>query len=204
MIVVHHLENSRSHRILWLLEELGLDYGIREYRRDPKTAWAGADLKAVHPLGKSPVVEADGRKMAESGAILEYLVEAHGGGRFGVPAGDPRRFDYLYWLHYAEGTAMAAMLVRLYVGRAAGVPPDLRQRVDGQVANQLVWMERSLAGRDFFAGDFTAADIQMSYPVESLAARSDATEAAPNLNAWLGRIQARPAYRRALERVGRK
>ena len=202
MILVHHLEKSRSHRVLWLLEELGLDYRIREYKRDPRTVWAGADLKAVHPLGKSPVVEDDGRKMAESGAILEYLVEARGGGRLGVPPGHPLRFDYLYWLHYAEGSAMTAMLVRLYVERTGHAPPDLKQRVDSQVANHLAWMEQSLANRDYFAGDFTAADIQMSYPVEFMASRPGVVDDTPNLRAWLERIRDRPAYQRALERGG--
>jgi glutathione S-transferase len=202
MIIVHHLEKSRSHRILWLLEELGIDYEIKEYKRDPKTIWAGEDLKAVHPLGKSPVVEDGGRKMAESGAILEYLVEARGGGRLGVPTGDPRRFDYLYWLHYAEGSLMTALLVRLYVRRAGEVPQLLKDRVDGQVANQLGWMEQSLAGREFFAGDFSAADIQMSYPVEFLTMRPEVSDRAPGLKAWLERMRVRPAYQRALKRGG--
>jgi glutathione S-transferase len=203
MIVVHHLEKSRSHRILWLLEELGLDYESKEYKRDPRTRLAGPDLKAVHPLGKSPVVEDGGRKMAESGAILEYLVETRGGGKLGVPPGDPSRFDYLYWLHYAEGTAMTAILVRLYVTRVGeAVPPPLKERVESQVANQIGWMEQSLAGQDFFAGDFSAADIQMSYPVEILASRPAVADKAPNLKAWLDRIRLRPAYQRALERGG--
>lgn len=202
MITVHHLEKSRSHRILWLLEELGLPYEVKEYKRDPVTVWAGADLKAVHPLGKSPVVEDDGLKMAESGAILEYLVETRGNGRLGVPPGDPRRFDYLYWLHYAEGSAMMAILTRLYVQRAGEAPQGLKDRVESQVANQFAWMEQSLADHDFFAGAFTAADIQMSYPVEFLAARPGAMDALPNLAAWLERIHARPAYQRAIERGG--
>lgn len=202
MITVHHLEKSRSHRILWLLEELGLDYGIREYKRDPKTNFAGADLKAVHPLGKSPLVEDGGRILAESGAILEYLVESRGGGRLGVAPGDARRFDYLYWLHYAEGSAMTAILVRLYVGRAGEAPQPLKDRVESQIASQIAWIEQSLAGADFFAGDFSAADIQMSYPAEFLAARPGVAAQAPNLVAWLERIRARPAYRRAIERGG--
>ena len=202
MIVVHHLEKSRSHRILWLLEELGLEYEIREYKRDPQTVWAGPDLKAVHPLGKSPVVEDGGRKMAESGAILEYLVETRGGGRLGVPPGDPRRFDYLYWLHYAEGSAMTAILVGFYVGRSGEATTQLKDRVETQVANQIGWMEQSLSGQQFFAGDFSAADIQMSYPVEVLASQPGVIDAAPRLKAWLGRIRERPAYQRALARGG--
>lgn len=205
MIVVHHLEKSRSHRILWLLEELGHDYEIREYKRDPKTVFAPPELKAVHPLGKSPVVEVEGRKLAESGAILEYLVEtSSAAGTLGVPPGHARRFDYLYWLHYAEGSAMTAILVRMYVGRTgAEAAAPLLPRVDQQVANQIAWMEQSLADRDFFAGDFSAADIQMSYPVEVAEARGLATEAdTPRLKAWLGLVRARPAYRRAIDRGG--
>ena len=198
MIIVHHLEKSRSHRILWLLEELGLPYEIKEYKRDPKTVWAGPDLKAVHPLGKSPVVEDGGRKMAESGAILEYLVETRGGGSLGIAQGHPRRFDYLYWLHYAEGSAMTAILVDLYVGRCGEVPEEMRDRVQTQVVNQIGWMEQSLSGQDFFAGDFSAADIQMSYPAELLAARPGVIDTVLRLKAWLGRIRERPAYQRAL------
>jgi len=202
MIIVHHLETSRSHRIVWLLEELGFPYELREYKRDPKTVWAGPDLKAVHPLGKSPVVEADGRKMAESGAILEYLVEAKGGGSLGVAPGHPRRFDYLYWLHYSEGSAMTAILVSLYVGRCGEVPEQLKDRVSTQISNQIEWMEQSLSGQDFFAGNFSAADIQMSYPVEFLASRPGAVDTVPRLKQWLERIRERPAYQRALAAGG--
>lgn len=201
MIVVHHLEQSRSTRILWLLEELGLDYELKLYKRDPKTRLAGADLRAVHALGKSPVVEVDGRKLAESGAILEFLVEMNGG-RLGVPVGDARRFDYLYWMHYAEGTAMTAMLVQLYVGRSATERQWLLDQVAGNVLSQARWMEQALAGGDWFAGKFSAADVQMSYPVELSAAVPGAAKFLPRLAGFVERIKARPAYQRALEKGG--
>lgn len=202
MIIVHHLEMSRSTRILWLLEELGLEYEVKIYKRDPKTKWAGADLKAVHPLGKSPVVEMDGLKMAESGAILQYLVD-RSDGRMGVPVGDPRRFDYLYWMQYAEGTAMTALLVQLYVKRSGTADQGLLDRANDQVKSQIAWMEQSLADRDWFAGDFSAADIQMSYPVEFATAAPGAAERLPRLTDWIKRATARPAYQRALERGGK-
>lgn len=201
MIIVHHLEQSRSTRVLWLLEELGLNYELKVYKRDPKTKLAGPDLKAVHPLGKSPVVEVDGKKLAESGAILEYIVEMNGG-RLGVAVGDPRRFDYLYWMHYAEGTAMTAMLVQLYVSRSATERQWLLDQVAGNVRAQAGWMEQGLAGRDWFAGDFSAADIQMSYPAEFAVAAPGAAKHLPKLAGFVERIKARPAYQRALEKGG--
>lgn len=203
MIVIHHLEKSRSHRIVWLMEELGLDYEIRAYGRDPKTIFAPPELKAVHPLGKSPVIELDGRRLAESGAIIEYVVETRGAASgLGIAPGDDRRFDYLYWLHYAEGSAMTAILVRMYVGRAGEVPAALRERADGQVLAQVAWMEQSLADRDWFAGSFSAADIQMSYPVELADARGLLGAQTPRLVAWLAAARARPAYARAIARGG--
>lgn len=201
MIIVHHLEQSRSTRVLWLLEELGLDYQIKTYKRDPKTKLAGPDLKAVHPLGKSPVVEVDGKMLAESGAILEYIVEMNGG-RLGVAVGDPRRFDYLYWMHYAEGSAMSAFLVQLYVSRSATERQWLIDQVAASVRTQAGWMEQGLADRDWFAGDFSAADIQMIYPVEFAVAAPGAAKHLPKLAGFLERIKARPAYQRAIEAGG--
>lgn len=189
MITVHHLNNSRSQRILWLLEELGLDYEIAPYQRDAVTRLAPPELKAVHPLGKSPVVEAEGLRLAESGAIVEYLIERHGQGRLGPPPGAPGRADYLHWLHFAEGSAMLPLLLLLYVGRLGEAGAPLHPRIFGEIDNHLAYVDAALAGRDYLVGEaLTGADIQMSFVLEAAAAT--------------GRLAGRPAYRRALERGG--
>jgi glutathione S-transferase len=217
MVVVHHLENSRSQRVLWLLEELGVPYQVRRYARDPQTMLAPAALRSVHPLGKSPVISDGDATVAESGAIIEYLVERHGGGRLVPPAGSPERLRYRYWLHYAEGSAMPPLLLKLVVDRieAAPVPFFLRpvtRRIaanvrgsflDAQLATHFDFVESELARSPWFAGgEFTAADVQMSFPLEVAAARVPGQASRPATAAFLQRIHARPAYRRALEAGG--
>ena len=216
MIVVHHLENSRSQRILWLLEELGEPYEIKLYKRDPRTMRAPAELRAVHPLGKSPVVTDGDRTVAESGAIVEYLVETYGNGRFEPPAGSPDRLRYRYYLHFAEGSMMPPLLMKLVFSRLPSSAPALvrpvaraitdkalKTFVQPQLDQILKFLEGELANRDWFAGeDMTAADIQMSIPLEGAAARGGLDGRYPRLKDFLARIHARPAYRRALERGG--
>lgn len=217
MITVHHLNNSRSQRVLWLLEELGLDYTVVRYQRDPQTMLAPPELKKVHPLGKSPVVVDDGGTLAESGAILEYLVERYDAARRFAPSpGTPEHLRYRYWLHYAEGSAMPPMLLSLVFSRLKKAPMPFFARpiargiadkalatfVGPQVKLHLDYMEGELGKRGWFASDqFSAADIQMSFPVEAAAARAGLS-AYPRLAAFLERIHARPAYQRALEQGG--
>lgn len=216
MITVHHLERSRSQRVLWLLEELGLPYELKVYKRDPETLLADPALRQVHPLGKSPVVVDGDRTLAESGAILEHLVERHGDGRLAPARGTPERDRYSYWLHYAEGSLMPILLVKLIAERirTAKVPFFLKPVtgkigkqlgttfVDPNLTRHLDFMESELSGRAWFAGDqLTAADIQMSYPVEAASARGG-LGSRPNLSRFLDAVRARPAYKRALERGG--
>jgi glutathione S-transferase len=202
-IIVHHLEESRSQRILWLLEELELHYEVRRYARNAQTRLAPPELKAVHPLGKSPVIERDGKVYAESGAIIEYFAETEAGGELSVPAGDPARADYLYWLHFAEGSAMLPLLLKLYVsllGEAGGML--MAARIEPEIDNHLSYCETALAGRDHFVADrFTAADIQMSFVLDAAGSRGG-LERYPNLVRVRKLLQARPAYQRALERGG--
>ncbi len=200
MIVVHHLNDSRSQRVLWLLEELGLPYEIQHYARDATTRLAPAALMAVHPLGKSPVLEDDGLKIIESGAIIDYLIRQHGGGRLQPAAGTPDFEAYQQWLHYAEGSAMLPLMLKLYVGRLGDAGAPLAPRINSELANHLGYVERSLQGRDWLVGnDLTGADIQMSFVGE--AARG-LRASYPAMDAWVKRFQARPAYQRALERGG--
>jgi glutathione S-transferase len=217
VITVHHLNNSRSQRVLWLLEELGVPYEVKRYERDPATMRAPASLRAVHPLGKSPVITDEGRVMAESGAIIDYLAERHGQGRLVPPAGTEARLRYTYWLHYAEGSAMPPLLIKLVLSRIKSAPMPFFARpiaraivdraldgfVEPQIKLHLDYLESELAGRPWFTGaDFTAADIQMSFPLEAAAARGGLDETRPKAMDFLRRAQARPAYRRALERGG--
>ena len=217
MITVHHLNNSRSQRILWLLEELGIGYEIKRYQRDPKTMLAPPSLRTVHPLGKSPVITENGLTIAESGAIIEYLVERHGNGRLIPPKGTPERLRYTYWLHFAEGSAMTPLLLSLIFGRLPRQPMPFFVRpiargickkvletfVEPQLKSHQEFMESGLAKSIWFAGDeFTAADIQMSFVVEASAARGGLDKTRPKLMAWLDRIHARLAYQRALEKGG--
>jgi glutathione S-transferase len=217
MITVHHLNNSRSQRILWLLEELGLPYEVVRYQRDPETMLAPAALKAVHPLGKSPVITDEGRTVAESGAIIEYLVEHHGQGRMAPPAGSDERLRYTFWLHFAEGSAMPPLLMSLVFSKVESAPlPFFLKPITRAIANkvratlinpnlksQLDYMESELSRSPWFAGaDFSAADVQMSFAVEAAAARGALGSHRPRLAEWLQRIHARPAWKRALEKGG--
>jgi glutathione S-transferase len=200
MIVVHHLNDSRSQRVLWLLEELGVRYDIRHYARNATTRLAPPELLAVHPLGKSPVIEEDGLTVIESGAIVDYLIRHHGGGRL-QPAAGTRDYEvYNQWLHYAEGSAMLPLMLKLYTGRLGDAAAPLNPRIESELANHLGYVERSLQGRDWLVGDsLTGADIQMSFVGE--AARGLRAQY-PAMDAWVRRCQARPAYQRALERGG--
>jgi glutathione S-transferase len=218
MLIVHHLESSRSQRVLWLLEELGVEYEIKRYARDKKTMLAPPELRAVHPLGKSPVLTDDGQTIAESGAIVEYLVEKYGGGRLVPPAGTPERLRYTYWLHYAEGSAMPPLLLKLVFERmkSGPVPFFVRPIVRGiadkvmtmfvnpQLKLHTEYMESELTKFPWFAGnEMTAADIQMSFPLEAAASRGASVGTrTPKITAFLETIHARPAYQRALERGG--
>ena len=217
MIIVHHLNNSRSHRILWLLEELGVEYQVRRYERDTKTMLAPPELLAIHPLGKSPVIVDGSVTMAESGAITEYLIDRYGFGRLIPPPGTPERLRYTYWLHYAEGSAMPPLLLKLVFDRVANNPAPwpisvVARRIAATVQNSFIgpqlkrhldYMEGELSAHTWFAGeDFTAADVQMSFPLEAAAARAGLKAGRPRLTGFLDRIRARPTYKRALERGG--
>jgi glutathione S-transferase len=202
MIIVHHLENSRSQRVLWLLEELAFPYEIRRYRRDRKTMLAPPELKLVHPLGKAPAIEEGGRVLVETGAIIEYLVEK-AEGRLGPPANREAVLRYRHFLHYAEGSLMPPLLVMLVINRLGLLGRPARATIQKMIDTHLDWVERELAGRAWFAGDeFSAADVMMSFPLEAARARAGLDETRPNLIDWLERIHARPAYGEALAKGG--
>ncbi|CAE6744918.1 hypothetical protein R69746_02689 [Paraburkholderia aspalathi] len=218
MLTVHHLNNSRSQRVLWLLEELGVPYEIKRYERDPNTMLAPPELRAVHPLGKSPVITDDDQTLAESGAIIEYLVDKYGQGRFAPAAGTPERLRYTYWMHYAEGSAMPPLLLKLIALRIASAPmpffakPIARKIawtlqssfIDPQLKLHLGFINKELSATGWFVGnDFTAADVQMSFPLEAATARGGMEGQIPAVVDFLKRIHARPAYQRALERGGK-
>jgi len=218
MLTVHHLNNSRSQRVLWLLEELGVPYEIKRYERDPKTMLAPPELRAVHPLGKSPVITDDGQTIAESGAIIEYLIDKYGQGRFTPAPATPERLRYTYWLHYAEGSAMPPLLLKLVALRIASAPmpffakPIARKIaatlqssfIDPQLKLHLGYINQELSKTGWFVGnDFTAADVQMSFPLEAATARGGMEGQIPAVVDFLKRIHARPAYQRALERGGK-
>ena len=217
MITVHHLNNSRSQRILWLMEELGLSYEIKRYERDKKTMRAPASLRAVHPLGKSPVITDGELTVAESGAIIEYLVDRYGNGRLIPASGTPDRLRFTYWLHFAEGTAMTPLLLKLVFNRVETGPMPFFVRpiakkisatvktsfIEPEITQQLKYMEAEIASSGWFAGPaFSAADIQMSFPLEVAASRGGLNAGYPKLMDFLQRIHTRPAYKRALERGG--
>jgi glutathione S-transferase len=217
MIVVHHLNNSRSQRVLWLLEELELAYEVKRYQRDRKTMLAPPELRAVHPLGKSPVIEDAGQVLAESGAIVEYLAERYGEGRLVPAAGSPERLRYRYWMHFAEGTAQPPLLLKLLFDRVETGPMPFFVRpvaraiarrtkaayIEPNIERNLDFMEGELAQRDWFAGaQFSAADVQMSFPLEAAVVRGGLDARRPRLMGFLQRIHARPAYRRAIEKGG--
>jgi glutathione S-transferase len=202
LILVHHLENSRSQRILWLLEELGLPYEVRRYERDRKTMLAPPELRRVHPLGKSPVIEDGGQIVAETGAIVDYLIDK-ADGRLGPPRRREDVLRYRHFLHYAEGSLMPPLLVMLVVRRLGLLGRPARAPVQRMIDQHLDWLEQELAGRPWFAGDeFTAADVMMSFPLEAARHRAGLDEGRPNLVDWLERIHARPAYGAALKKGG--
>jgi glutathione S-transferase len=207
MIKVHHLENSRSQRVLWLLEELELPYEVISYRRDPKTMLAPPELKRVHPLGKSPVIEDDGpagnhRVIAETGAIVEYLVEK-AEGRLGPPPNRDAVLLYRQYLHYAEGSMMPPLLAILVVNRLGLLGKPAKKPLLAMFRQHLDYLEGELGSRPWFAGEeFTAADVMMSFPLEAARHRAGLDESRPNLVDWLHRIHARPAYAAALQKGG--
>ncbi|MGL4314464.1 MAG: glutathione S-transferase family protein [Sphingomonas sp.] len=203
-IIVHHLENSRSQRILWLLEEVGLPYEVRHYARDKKTMLAPPELKRVHPLGKSPVIEDsdDGRVVAETGAIIDYIVEK-ADGRFGPPPHRDAVLRYRQFLHYAEGSMMPPLLVMLVASRIPLFGKSILKRIDAMFAVHLDYVESELASRPWFAGDeISAADVMMSFPLEAARARAGLNASRPATIAWLDKIHARPAYQTALAKGG--
>ncbi|HYG26998.1 MAG TPA: glutathione S-transferase [Caulobacteraceae bacterium] len=202
MIVVHHLNESRSQRILWLLEELGLDYEIRKYERDPATRLAPPELKAVHPLGKSPVITDGDRVIHESGAIIDYIIRWHGAGRL-APTPDKAAYDqYQMWLHYAEGSAMLPLMLFMYTMRLGEAGAPLHPRIESEIANHLGYIDQSLSGKEYLLGDeLSGADIQMSF-IPEVAKAFGKLPAYPNMAAWIERLHGRSAWKKALERGG--
>ncbi|MEM8697083.1 MAG: glutathione S-transferase [Pseudomonadota bacterium] len=201
-ITVHHLENSRSQRILWLLEELELDYAVERYERDAKTMLAPPELKQIHPLGKSPMITTDERILIETGAIVEYLV-AKAGGTLGAPAHIDESLRYRQFLHYAEGSMMPPLLTILVINRLGILGRPARKPILAMFAAHLRWLNDELFQRPWFTGEtFTAADIMMSFPLEAARDRAGLDDRYPNLLTWLDAIHDRPAYKRALERGG--
>lgn len=202
MITIHHLNDSRSMRILWLLEELGLDYEIVKYERDATTRLAPPELEKIHPLGKSPVLIDGDLLIHESGAIVEYLIDTYGKGSLAPARGTQDHIDYLEWMHYAEGSAMLPLLLRLYTGRLGEAAEPLNPRIDSETRNHFSYMNEQMKGRDYFAGDaLSGADIMMSFPLEAAKARGGLA-AFPELVKFVDRIQARPAYLVALHKGG--
>jgi glutathione S-transferase len=202
MIIVHHLDDSRSQRILWLLEELGLLYEIRQHRRDPKTRLAPPELKRIHPLGKSPIIEDDGHTVAESGAIIDYILRKYGHGRLQPAVSDPRYDDYVHWMHYAEGSGMPALIVRINVARVGDAASASLPRLDAEITLHLSYLDNALAGKPYILGDeLSAADIQLSFIGELAAARFGISDY-PNIKAWIGRFQSGSAYKAVLKEGG--
>ncbi|WP_339933260.1 glutathione S-transferase [uncultured Brevundimonas sp.] len=216
MIIVHHLNDSRSQRVLWLLEELGLPYEVKRYQRDAKTSLAPAALKAIHPLGKSPVIEDGDVRVAETGAIIDYLLEVHGNGRLKPASGTDAARRFTYWLHYAEGSAMTPLLLKLVFSQLPKRSPLLirgvvkavagkvqQSFIDPQIVSHIGYWEAELGRSEWFAGDaFSAADIMMSFPLEAAGSRVPFGPDKPRITAFLKTIHARPAWQRALERGG--
>ena len=201
MIVVHHLNDSRSQRILWLLEELGLPYEIKRYQRLP-TRLAPPELAAIHPVGKSPVITVDGKVVYESAAIIDYIIRRHAGGSLQPDPATPAYDDYQMWMHYAEGSAMLPLMLNLYVSRLGEGGAPLAPRIESEIANHLGYLDGHLKGREYLMGrEFTGADIQMSF-IGEIAETYGKRAAFPNLDAWVKRFHARPAYRKALEKGG--
>ena len=201
MIVVHHLNDSRSQRILWLLEELGLAYDIKHYKR-METRLAPPELRAIHPVGKSPVITDAGKTIHESAAIIDYVIRRHAGGRLQPDPATPAYDDYVMWMHYAEGSAMLPLMLNLYVSRLGDGGKPLHPRIESEIANHLGYLDSHLKGRSFLVGDsLTGADIQMSF-IPEIAEVYGKRAAFANLDAWIKRLHARPAWKVALEKGG--
>lgn len=202
MLTVHHLNESRSQRILWLLEELGTPYELKTYQRDAQTRLAPPELKVVNPLGKSPMITDGSRTIIETGAIIDYVIRHHGGGRMQP---DPKSADYdtyVQWLHYGEGSAMLPLMLHMYVGRLKEAGAPLHPRIQSEIANHLGFIDGYLAGRQFFVGDdLTGADVQMSFVAE-VARAQQSLPSYPNFSAWLDRMHERPAWKRGIEKGG--
>src|SRR3982075_1326494 len=202
MLTLHHLNDSRSQRILWLLEELGTPYEIKRYQRDARRRVGPPELTAVHPLGKSPVITDGDVRIAESGAMVDYIIRTYGKGAMMPAAGSADYEAYNEWLHYAEGSAMLPLMLNFYVARLKEAGAPLHPRIDSEIANHLGYVDGALKGREFFVGDsLTGADIQMSF-VGELAKGLDKLGPYPNLSAWLSRMHARPAFQRSVEKGG--
>jgi len=202
MLILHHLNDSRSQRILWLLEELGVPYEIKHYQRDAKTRLAPGELAAIHPFGKSPVISDGDLKIAESGAIVDYLIRKYGQGRMMPQAGTRDYEAYNEWLHYAEGSAMLPLMLHLYVSRLKEAGAPLHPRIESEIANHLGYVDGALKGREFFVGQsLTGADVQMIF-VGEMADVFNKLGPFQNLAAWLTRMHARPAFRRSIEKGG--
>jgi glutathione S-transferase len=202
MLTLHHLNNSRSQRILWLLEELGLPYDMVKYQRGSPVPLAPPELKGVHPLGKSPVVADEGHLIAESGAIVEYIIDTYGAGRLKPKVGTADYWHYIEWLHYAEGSAMLPLMMSLYAGMLGEAAAPLRPRIESEIANNFAYMDKALEKTGFFVGnDLTGADIQLLFVLEA-ASGGGATAPYPHLVSFVERMQARPAYLRAIEKGG--
>jgi glutathione S-transferase len=202
MLTLHHLNDSRSQRILWLLEELGTPHEIKRYQRDAQTRLAPPELKAVHPLGKSPIIVDGDVRIAESGAIVDYIIRRYGKGAMMPASGTSEYEAYNEWLHYSEGSAMLPLMLNLYVGRLKEAGSPLHPRIDSEIANHLGYVEGALKGKEFFVGNsLTGADIQMSF-VGEMAKVFDRLGPYPDLSAWLSRMHARPAFQRSVEKGG--
>ena len=202
MLTLHHLNDSRSQRILWLLEELAVPYEMKRYQRDAQTRLAPPELKAVHPLGKSPIITDGEIRIAESGAIVDYVIRRYGKGAMMPPIASTEYEAYSEWLHYSEGSAMLPLMLNLYVGRLKEAGSPLYPRIDSEIANHLGYIDGALQGREFFVGNaLTGADIQMSF-VGDMAKVFDKLGPYPNLSAWLSRMHTRPAFQRSIEHGG--
>ena len=202
MLTLHHLNNSRSQRILWLLEELGLPYELVKYQRGSPVPLAPPELKQAHPLGKSPVITDQGHVIAESGAIVEYIIDTYGNGRLKPKVGTPDYWRYIEWLHYAEGSAMLPLMLALYAGMLGEAAAPLRPRIDSETANNFTYMDKALEKTGFFVGnDLTGADIQLLFVLEA-SFGGGRLAPYPHLTSFVERMHARPAYLRAIEKGG--
>ncbi len=202
MLTLHHLNDSRSQRILWLLEEIGAPYELKRYQRNAQTRLAPPELQAIHPLGKSPVITDDGNTIAESGAIVDYVIRRYGGGALRPTPESPDFEAYNEWMHYAEGSAMLPLMLNLYVGRLGEAGAPLHPRINSEIANHLSYVEKALDRRDYLLGEaLSGADIQMSF-IGEMARGFRKLEPYPNIAGWVARFQARPAYQRSVEKGG--